>query len=55
MTAKVLWITGFPGSGKTTTANLISEQLKLRGIAPVLLDGDQLRKVFGVAGGYSIE
>ncbi|MCF2948113.1 adenylyl-sulfate kinase [Paraglaciecola aquimarina] len=55
MTPKVLWITGLPGSGKTTTAKLICEQLKHNGKQVILLDGDEMRRVFGVAGGYSIE
>lgn len=40
----VVWITGLPGSGKTTISQLLFEQLKGKGKQVVLLDGDSLRK-----------
>lgn len=43
-----LWVTGLPGSGKTTLALLLQKQLKsFAGRQFVLLDGDELREVFG--------
>jgi len=42
----VLWITGFSGSGKTTLAKALLPHL---GPKAILLDGDELREVLGVA------
>jgi cytidine diphosphoramidate kinase len=42
----VFWITGLPGAGKTTIARQLYEILKVEKRNVVLLDGDQLRKVF---------
>ncbi len=39
----VLWFTGLPGSGKSTVANLIEQQLHARGVHTILLDGDNIR------------
>lgn len=41
----VIFITGFSGSGKTTIANELLQQFKENTVVPVLLDGDQLRKI----------
>lgn len=41
----VIFITGLSGSGKTTIANELLQQFKENAVAPVLLDGDQLRKI----------
>jgi adenylylsulfate kinase len=41
----VIWITGLPGSGKTTIAQQLQHQLQKKSITPVLLDGDKLREV----------
>ena len=49
----VYWITGLSGSGKTTIARLVVEKFGER--RPVLLDGDELRDVFGGGFGYSRE
>lgn len=44
----LIWITGLPGSGKTTLArNLASGYLKAKGITPIVLDGDELRTAIG--------
>jgi adenylylsulfate kinase len=40
----VIWLTGLSGAGKTTIAHDMIKQLKMSGIAPVLLDGDQIRR-----------
>jgi adenylylsulfate kinase len=47
--AKVLWITGLSGAGKSTLASEVVNRLRSRGVAVVLLDGDELREVFGAA------
>ncbi len=39
----VLWFTGLSGSGKSTIANLVEQQLNARGVHTVLLDGDNIR------------
>ena len=38
-----VWLTGLPGAGKTTLAEALAGQLRLRGEAVVVLDGDALR------------
>jgi adenylylsulfate kinase len=42
----VIWITGLPGSGKSTISKLLYEKLYKKNIQTVLLDGDQLREAF---------
>ena len=46
--SRVIWITGLSGSGKTTIANEVVSRLRSSGQAVVMLDGDQMREVFGV-------
>jgi adenylylsulfate kinase len=48
MSGNVIWITGLSAAGKTTLANAMAAQLRSRGDSAVLLDGDELRAVFGV-------
>ena len=48
--AFALWITGLPGSGKTTLASAVAEALAARGLSARLLALDQLRD-FLLAGG----
>ncbi|MCF7514997.1 adenylyl-sulfate kinase [Pseudoalteromonas sp. L23] len=40
----IIWVTGLPGSGKTTFASELSKMLKNNGVTPVTLDGDELRQ-----------
>lgn len=47
----VYWITGLSGAGKTTLARRFADRLKSSGISAVLLDGDELRELFGVEAG----
>ena len=51
----VVWIIGLSGSGKTTLSKSIVNELRVRGREVVLLDGDEIRDVFGNDLGYDIE
>jgi adenylylsulfate kinase-like enzyme len=44
---QVFWITGLSGSGKSTLAHILAARLRDRGETVVILDGDELRTVFG--------
>jgi adenylylsulfate kinase len=44
--APVLWFTGLSGSGKSTIAARVCEELRRRGTDVEYLDGDALREVF---------
>ena len=44
--APVLWFTGLSGSGKSTIALRVQEELKRRGLDVEYIDGDALREVF---------
>ena len=46
---RVIWITGLSGSGKSTLATLLTFRIRQSGEPTILLDGDELRKVLGVA------
>ena len=39
----VVFLTGLSGSGKTTIAKKVIEKLRKKGLAPILLDGDEIR------------
>ena len=41
--AKVIWLTGLSGSGKSTIANALEKKLFSLGMHPYVLDGDNLR------------
>ncbi|MEV4837980.1 adenylyl-sulfate kinase [Nonomuraea sp. NPDC049486] len=41
--AKVLWLTGLPGSGKSTIANALERRLHGMGLHTYVLDGDNVR------------
>ncbi len=45
--ANVIWITGLSGAGKSTLARQTVELLRADGKTVVMLDGDELREVFG--------
>jgi adenylylsulfate kinase len=44
--APVLWFTGLSGSGKSTIADRVFEELVRRGVEVEFIDGDALREVF---------
>ena len=48
-----VWLTGLPGAGKSTLANLLLEALRKEGLTCCLLDGDQIRKGLSADLGFS--
>lgn len=44
---RVIWITGLSGAGKSTLAHELVARFQLLGETVVMLDGDELREVFG--------
>ncbi len=48
--APVLWFTGLSGSGKSTIAERVHEELVQRGVEVEYIDGDALREVFPQTG-----
>lgn len=55
MTAAVVWITGLPGSGKSSLAEVAAAALGERGAAVCVLDSDRVREALSPAPGYSDE
>jgi adenylylsulfate kinase len=51
----VIWLTGRPGSGKTTIAKAIEPKLKQLGYRTEVLDGDAVRKELSPELGFSKE
>lgn len=49
----VIWMTGLPGSGKTTLANAIEAELYRSGCQTIVLDGDVIRSGLSADLGYS--
>jgi adenylyl-sulfate kinase len=49
----IIWLTGIPGSGKSTTAGLVAEQLRRKGLRAETLDADELRKTISNGLGWS--
>ncbi|TCC06326.1 adenylyl-sulfate kinase [Kribbella soli] len=45
-----LWLTGLPSAGKSTVARAAAEVLARRGHRVEILDGDEIRAVFGSSG-----
>lgn len=50
---RVVWITGLSGAGKSTLAHEAVARLRATGEAVVMLDGDELREVFGAVAANS--
>ena len=53
--AKVLWLTGLSGSGKSTIAEALERRLYNEGYFPQVLDGDNIRSGINSNLGFSIE
>jgi adenylyl-sulfate kinase len=51
----VIWLTGLPGSGKTTIARGLEKELKARGLKVEVFDGDEVRKNLSKGLGFSKE
>ncbi len=51
----VVWLTGLPGSGKTTIARELEPELKKRGLRVEVLDGDEIRQNLSKGLGFSRE
>jgi adenylylsulfate kinase len=49
----VVWLTGLPGSGKTTLAKIIETQINALGLRSEVLDGDEVRKNLSPELGFS--
>jgi SAM-dependent methyltransferase/gluconate kinase len=48
----VIWICGFSAAGKTTVSRKVVRLLRRRQVSAVLLDGDELRGIYGNRWGY---
>lgn len=53
--ARLIWITGLPGSGKTTLGDSLTNYLRRDGVTVAHLDGDQLREAIALRKGYDTE
>ena len=53
MRAWTVWVTGLPGSGKSTIARRLHAKLNSRGVASYVLSTDELRKVITPSPSYS--
>ncbi len=51
----VVWLTGLPGSGKTTIARGVAERIKGMGYHVEVLDGDWVRKTINPDAGFDRE
>lgn len=51
----VVWLTGLPGSGKTTLATAAAERLRGMGYRVEVLDGDWVRKTINPDAGFTRE
>ena len=51
----VAWLTGLPGSGKTTIASRVAEMLRREGYRVEVLDGDWVRRTINPDAGYTRE
>jgi len=53
MQAAAIWLTGIPGSGKTTISILLKDYLQKQNIPVIILDGDEIRKTISKDLGFS--
>lgn len=55
MTGFCIWLSGLPGSGKSTIAKMLKTYVESKGLKVVILDGNTIRKAFDYDIGYSKE
>ena len=53
MPISVIWLTGYSGAGKSSIATALHAELRARGCASVLLDGDAIRRGLNSDLGFS--
>ena len=51
----IVWIIGLSGSGKTTLANEVTNILRSKNKKVVLIDGDQIRELYGNDLGHNLK
>ena len=51
----IVWIIGLSGSGKTTLANEVTTILRSKNKKVVLIDGDQIRELYGNDLGHDLK
>ena len=51
----VVWFTGLPGSGKTTLAMRVAEQLRRKSYRVEVIDGDWARRTVSIGAGFTRE
>ena len=51
----VIWVIGLAGSGKSTISKIIHNAFLKSALPTVLVDGDEIRKIFGNDLGHSIK
>lgn len=55
MKAAAIWLTGIPGSGKTTISILLKDYFQKKNIPAIILDGDEMRNTISKGLGFSPE
>ena len=55
MQAVAIWLTGIPGSGKTTISILLKDYFQKKNMPSIILDGDEIRKTISKDLGFSPE
>ena len=53
MRSAAIWLTGIPGSGKTTISVLLKDYLQKKNMPAIILDGDEIRKTISKDLGFS--